>query len=77
MSKQDKANYKKKFMPKIQLRNNEIRLAIHYAYEQATTLAKDILEIVINTQIHDLMTISEDEEEDLEVENEIEQPANL
>ncbi|CAG8760726.1 17212_t:CDS:2, partial [Gigaspora rosea] len=57
--------------------DNEIRLAILYAYEQATALAKDVLGIMINTQIHGLMTISEDEKENLEVESKIERPANL
>ncbi|CAG8593895.1 19603_t:CDS:2, partial [Gigaspora rosea] len=59
--------------------DDEIRLAIHYAYEQATALAKDVLGMVISTQIRDPMIILEDEEEDLEIENEneIEQPANL
>ncbi|CAG8809560.1 12063_t:CDS:2, partial [Gigaspora rosea] len=41
------------------------------------TLAKDVLGMIINTQIHGLMTISEDEEEILEAESEIEQSANL
>ncbi|CAG8742416.1 36936_t:CDS:2, partial [Racocetra persica] len=43
-----------------------------------TTLAKDILGIVIiSIQIHNLMTISEDKEENLEIENKFEQLANL
>ncbi|KAF0517624.1 hypothetical protein F8M41_016890 [Gigaspora margarita] len=59
------------------LSDDEIRLAIHYVYEQATALAKDVFGIVISTQIRDSMIILEDEEKVLEIENEIEQPANL
>ncbi|CAG8720816.1 15233_t:CDS:2 [Gigaspora rosea] len=59
------------------LSDDKIRLAIHYAYKQATALAKDVLGMMMNTQIHGLITILEDEEESLEVENEIKQPANL
>ncbi|CAG8743464.1 4257_t:CDS:2, partial [Dentiscutata erythropus] len=47
-----------------------IRVAIHYTYKQATTLAKDVLGMMINTQICGLTTISKDKK-DLEIENEI------
>ncbi|KAF0401375.1 hypothetical protein F8M41_009475 [Gigaspora margarita] len=51
--------------------DDKIRVAIQYAYKQATTLAKDVLEMIINTQIRGFTTISENKEEDLEVKNEI------
>ncbi|CAG8673978.1 17861_t:CDS:1, partial [Racocetra fulgida] len=51
--------------------DDNIKVAIHYAYEQATALAKDILDMVINAQVCGFITVSKDEEVDPEVANKI------
>ncbi|CAG8708080.1 4410_t:CDS:2, partial [Gigaspora rosea] len=42
--------------------DNNIKRIGHHAYKQATSLARNILGIVLNTQVHDLVIISDDDE---------------
>ncbi|CAG8820447.1 372_t:CDS:2, partial [Racocetra fulgida] len=51
--------------------DDDIKGIIHYAYKQAIVLARDILGMVLNTQIHDFVAFPNDDK--VEVENEIEE----
>ncbi|CAG8783047.1 9988_t:CDS:2, partial [Racocetra fulgida] len=51
--------------------DDDIKGIIHHAYKQATALARDVLGMVLNTQIHDFVAFPNDDK--VEVENEIEE----
>ncbi|CAG8763854.1 9478_t:CDS:2, partial [Cetraspora pellucida] len=45
--------------------DNDIKKIVHHAYKQATALARDVLEMVLNTQVYDFITIPDDNENEI------------